>query len=258
MGDQVRHSDLWYLTTGLPEDIEKLKWYGDFDRAEKVINMRLEKDIPEALRKRLELERWMLRRLPQEYVYTEKEALEQLQDTLTGVTERELEQLRDEGAAEWIYVRGQVRYKDNFLENILKTRTELWPRLKDPSRVEGRIRGNRLLDETIGAMKEKGGLAYRMRVRVCLKMDKGAGDTGKLVKVHLPVPVEQGQMKHVKLLETSVEPVCVAPADYPQRTVYMEAVPQREQEFWVEYELENHTGYEARNSSFAGGCTDER
>lgn len=246
METKVKYSDLQYLTVGLPEDIEKLKWYGDFERAEKVIDMRLEKDIPQALRRRLELEKWILRRLPLEYVYTEEEALKQLGEALEGATAEELEQLRDEGAAEWIFVRGQVRYKDDFLENLLKTRTQLWPRLRDPSRVKGRIEGNRLLDETVRAMKEKGGLAYRMHVRAGIildKLEKGENKEGALVRVHLPVPVEKGQMRCVKILATSMEPVCVAPADYPQRTVYMEACPEEGQEFWVEYELENHTRY---------------
>ena len=66
MEEPVRFSHLQYLTVGLPEDIEKLKWYGDFERAERVINMRLEKDIPRALRGRLELEKWILKRLPLE------------------------------------------------------------------------------------------------------------------------------------------------------------------------------------------------
>ena len=242
-GEQVKYSDLQYLTVGLPEDIEKLKWYGDFERAEKVINMRLEKDIPEALRKRLNLEKWILKRMPLEYVYTEEEALKLLQETLEGVTAEEMERLRDEGSAEWIFVRGQVRYKDDFLENLLKTRTELWPRLKDPSRVKGRIEGSRLLDETVRAMKEKGGLAYRMRVRASLRLERQGDRAGACIKVHLPVPVEQGQMRHVRLLGTSMEPVSVAPAEYPQRTVYMEAGSEEGKEFWAEYELENHTRY---------------
>ena len=107
--------DLPYLTVSLPEDIEKLKLYGDFERAQKVISMRLAKNLPEALRKRLELEKWILKRLPLEYIYTKEEALRQMGETLEGAGEEELEQLRDEGAVEWIYVQGQVRYKNYFL-----------------------------------------------------------------------------------------------------------------------------------------------
>ena len=243
MEENVRFEDLQYLSVSLPEDIQKLKWYGDFDRARKVIDLVLKKDIPKPLRRRLELEKWILRRLPLSYIYTEEEALERLEETLKGATREELERLRDEGGAEWIFVNGQVRYKDNFIENLLKTRRELWPRLKDPSKVEDRIRGSRLLDETVSAMKAEGGLAYRMHVRTSLRVEKEAERIGSLIRVHLPVPVEQGQVKHFRLLGTSMEPVRTAPAYAPQRTVCMETRLEPGQEFWVEYEFENHTGY---------------
>lgn len=35
----------------LPEDIEKLKWHGDFQGAMELIQRRLEEDIPETLKK---------------------------------------------------------------------------------------------------------------------------------------------------------------------------------------------------------------
>ncbi|MCI9361434.1 MAG: transglutaminase domain-containing protein [Hungatella sp.] len=243
MEDRANHQDLQYLTVGLPEDIEKLKWYGDFERAARIIDMRLEKDIPEPLRRRLLMEKWVLKRLPLKYIYTEEEALRQLQETLEGATKEELERLRDEGAAEWIFVQGQVRYKDNFVENLLKTRKELWSRLKDPKKAEEMSRGKKLLDRTVAAMKEKGGLAYRMHIRASVQVEKEAERIGAFIRVHLPVPVEKGQVKNFKLLKTSEKPVSVAPPDYPQRTVCMETTLKPGQEFWVEYVFENHTGY---------------
>lgn len=241
--DKIEYSDLQYLTIKLPEDIEKLKWYGDFERAKKLIDMRLEKDIPEVLKKRLTLEKWILKRIPLEYVYTEEEAFHKLEETLEGITKEEMEQLRDEGAIEWLFVKGQVRYKDDFVENLLKTRTELWPRLRDPLRVEGRIKGSELLDQTVAAMKEKGGLAYRMHIRTSLWVKKEFERPGEFIRVHLPIPMEQGQARHVKLLGTSMEPVFVAAPDYPQRTVCMETKLEPGQEFWAEYVFENHTPY---------------
>lgn len=240
--DRVKQEDLRYLTVRLPEDIEKLKWNGDLERAERVINLRLGKDLPKPLRKRLEMEKWILKRLPLQYPYTQEEAVRKLKETLRDVGEEDLERLRDEGAAEWIFVKGQVRYKDDFVENVLKTRKELWPRLKDPSRVEERIKGNELLDQTVQAMREQGGLAYRMRVRASLWVEKEAEKAGQRIRVHLPVPVETGQIRHVKLLGTSVEGALAA-SGYPQRTVCMETKLQPGQEFWVEYEFENHTRY---------------
>ena len=243
MEHRFKNSDWKYLTVGLPEDIEKLKWYGDFERAERVINMRLEKDIPEPLRRRLELEKWVLRRLPLKYVYDKEQALKALQATLTGATKEELERLQDEGAVDWIFVNGQVHYRDNFVENLLKTRKELWDRLKDPSMANERIEAGKLLDKTVLAMKEKGGLAYRMQIRASVKVEKEAERVGEFIRIHLPIPVETGQVKNFKLLKTSMEPVFIAPPDYPQRTVCMETKLEPDQEFWIEYEFENHTEY---------------
>ena len=68
-------------------------------------------------------------------------------------------------------------------------------------------------------------------------------DRESFFRVHLPIPVEQGQVKNFRLLGTSMEPVCIAPPDYPQRTVYMETRLKPRDVFWVEYEFENHTRY---------------
>lgn len=254
MGYNVKHSDLQYLAVGLPEDIQKLKWGGDFERAERVIQMRLQKELPEALRARLELERWILKRLPAEYVYTQEQAFEEFDKTFQGAAREELEQLQDEGAIEWIFVKGQVRYKDDFVENLLKTRKELWSRLKDPSRVEGRIQGALLLDRTVREMKEKGGLAYRMHIRACLRVEEEAKRPGALIRVHLPLPVETEQARTVKVLKTSLEPAFTAPPNHPQRTLFMETRLEPGQEFWVEYVLESHAGYVGVGEDGARGC----
>ena len=51
------YQDLSFMKVPLPEDILKLKIYGDYAGAQKMIRYFLEeKDIPQALRKRLEIE----------------------------------------------------------------------------------------------------------------------------------------------------------------------------------------------------------
>ena len=238
-----QYDDIEYLAVPLPEDIEKLKWFGDFERARKLIDMRLAKEIPEALKKRLELEKEILKRMPKSYIYSQEEALKLMQDALYDVTEEELKQLRDEGAAEWIFVQGQVRFKDNFLDNLLKTRPELPPRLKNPEKAEGSIRNRKLLDETMAKMKAQGGMAYYMHVQASLKFKEDAAAAGTVAKVHLPFPVEYAQIQNTKLLKASEERAVTAPAQYPQRTVYMEAELEPGKEFSIEYELENHMPY---------------
>lgn len=52
------YQDLSFMNVPLPEDILKLKIYGDYAGAQKMIRYFLEeKDIPQALRKRLKLSR---------------------------------------------------------------------------------------------------------------------------------------------------------------------------------------------------------
>ena len=52
------YQDLSFMKVPLPEDVLKLKIYGDYAGAQKMIRYFLEeKDIPQALRKRLEIER---------------------------------------------------------------------------------------------------------------------------------------------------------------------------------------------------------
>ncbi|MGN0373060.1 MAG: transglutaminase-like domain-containing protein [Enterocloster sp.] len=237
------YSDLSSLTVGLPEDIAKLKWFGDFERAKKVIHMRLKKDLPEMLRKRLELELRILDRIPAQYPYTTEEALKILKNNIRDFREEELEELRDEDAAEWIYINGEVHFKNDFLANLVKTRKYLADRVLNPKLTEMKLKNFELLDETIAKMKAKGSLAYHFRIRSSIRIKPEAERIGETIKVHLPVPLEYAQVKNFKLLRVSDGFQMIASPDYPQRTVYFETKLSAGQEFTVEYEFENHMNY---------------
>ena len=58
----LNNDEIPFLAVPLPEDILKLKWAGEFEQADRVIDRRLKKDLPEGLRKRLMLEKEMLSR----------------------------------------------------------------------------------------------------------------------------------------------------------------------------------------------------
>ena len=71
------YQDLSFMKVPLPEDILKLKIYGDYAGAQKMIRYFLEeKDIPQALRKRLEIEQEVIGVMSgNEYPFTYDEAL---------------------------------------------------------------------------------------------------------------------------------------------------------------------------------------
>ena len=72
--------DLYTLSVPLPEDILKAKGGGDYALVMRLIDKKCaDPCLPEALRKRLELEKIISAQVPKEYPYTEAEARELLE-----------------------------------------------------------------------------------------------------------------------------------------------------------------------------------
>ncbi|MDR1979917.1 MAG: transglutaminase domain-containing protein [Synergistaceae bacterium] len=241
------YSDLRYLLIDLPEDIARLKAAGCFERAGHVIDKRLRKQLPLALRKRLELEKEILARVPSHYPHSYDRALSLLSSAFRDFEPEELEALWEEDALDWIFIEGKPFFKDDIVANLAKTRKELTARVTDPSLLKDKEGNFSLLDETIAKMKRRGTLAYRIRIRTTVTVKPESVEEGKTVRVHLPIPVEYAQIHDFKLLDAGPAPKFVAAPDYPQRTVYFEERLQSGQEFFVEYEYVNRMDYvEAR------------
>ncbi len=230
------YPDLSYLSVDLPEDILKLKWYGDYERALRVIDMRLQKDIPEALKQRLIIEKDIIRLLPQKYPYSFDEALKLLQDNIRDFTAEELDRLRDEDSTDWIYVMGEVRFRDNILENVVKTRKEFLPRVTNKELLEDRSKNFEILDKAMKKMKKKGELTYKVHVNSELKIKKSAERVGETVRVHMPIPKVYAQIKDFGINKTSPKATFVSPADHPHRSVFFETKLQEDQKFIVDYD----------------------
>lgn len=239
----MEQSDLCYLSVPLPEDLARLKAYGDLDRLSRLIDMRLAKEIPEALRSRLLLEKEIVRLLPECYPYTQHEAQLLMDATFSGFTPAELDALRDEDAADWAYIDGELRFKDNFVDNIIKTRPEWADRVKDAKYQRSRNRGALLLDETIARMEARGGLCYRIHLRTSLRILPAFERPGERVRVHMPLPVAYAQVKNLKLRSFSPDPAYIAPEEYPQRTACFEGVFPAGQIFSAEYVFDNRVRY---------------
>lgn len=248
------YSDICSLHVPLPEDIEKLKWHGDFQRAIRVIDRRLEKDIPEVLKKRLLLEKEILSRIPGEYPYSWDQALVLLKERVRDFAESELEELWEEDAAEWIYIDGEVHFKDDFFSNLVKTRPWFRERLIFPED-KGSNREGELRDEVLWKMKSRGGASYRIHLKTTLRLEETAERPGERIKIYLPIPVEYAQVKNFRLLAVTIEgkegsrparedEYTVADAAYPQRTVCFHTVHQPGQAYSIEFSYETHMKYQ--------------
>ncbi|WP_418482788.1 transglutaminase-like domain-containing protein, partial [Frisingicoccus sp.] len=230
----------------LPEDVLKLKNYGDFAGAQKMIDHFMTKDIPNALRKRLEIEKDVLKVMGgNEYPYTYEEALEIMTSHLRDFKEEELQYLKEISAADWIYVDGTVHFQRRFYENLIKTRPDLAERVmvEDVDDAQANELKQKLLNDNVHYMKEKGGRTVRTQIRATIKAQKDAEEVGRKVTVHLPIPKICQQVSKVDIIAASPEITKIADEDAAQRTVCFETELKADQEFMVEYAYDYHVDY---------------
>lgn len=237
-----QYDDLQYLSVPLPEDLQKLKGFGDFERMNRVIDLKMKnKNLPEALKKRLVLEKEIIRLYPLEYPYDTEAALAQMREVFGSFDAQELEQLRDQDVVEWAYIGGVVMYKDDLLRNLIKTRKVYEERILPEKRADYAPHSKKALDDAIRTMIEKGELNMRFRVRETLRVENAEKD--KEMSVWLPIPKEYAQSKNLRILSLSHPDAVISPSEEPQRTVYFRGIYDENNPFSVEYTFETHNKY---------------
>lgn len=237
--------DMRYLNVPLPEDLVKLKWGGDYERLIRVIDRRLsDETLPEALKKRLQLERILASRIPSQYPYSYEEALALLRKNIRDFKDKELETLWEENTADWIYINGRVQFHELFFENLMKTRDDYGARFLGT--MEDNEKNAALLRENVRLMEEHGGRTVHMRLltRLSLTPEAEKACMGKTAHVYMPLPVEYAQVRNLRLLGfegTAGEPVSVDNGSYPQRTARFETVIRGGEVWQTEFEFDNET-----------------
>lgn len=210
------------LSMPLPEDILKRKWAGDLDGAIRAIDRRLEKELPDMLRARLECERERIRRLPTQYPWTKKQALEKLRELVPSVTEEQFDAWELDGRIDFIYISGEKRYFIRCHRSIAKH-----PDLVQQAGREVKPE-NAWLDPMIREIKEKGSLTRRITLETSLYVEKEDFVPGEYL-MHLPYPAISAQQSDICLLEG--DPDGIAPENAPARTVHWK----RKVEDWCEF-----------------------
>lgn len=230
-------TNLDFLAAPLPEDIQRLKNFGDFDRAKAVIALRLENPkVPEVVKKRLSYELSILEELPHSYPFTEARALKRLQKHVDGFTRAEMEALRDDGTLDWIYVNGKVRYKDDCVESLMKTRPDYNKRILIKDALKSKYDNFKMLDGVIARMKEKGHVCLKYRLRTSLIIDPAAQRPGELIRIHMTIPLKDAQCVPGEIV-TFPTAKYIAPETAAQRTAYFEEIYQPDMKFVSEFEF---------------------
>jgi transglutaminase-like putative cysteine protease len=225
--------DIKSLQAALPEDILKKKWAGDIASALEAIDARLKRNLPEVLRRRLELEKELLPRMIREYPHNKEKALAIMRGLIPDFTEADFDDLERNNGIDFLYVDGEKRYFVRFHRTLLKVNPDIARRAGVPLTPY-----SPLLDDAIRKMKEKGFLKYQFRIRGTLKIEEGAFVSGETYRVHIPLPIVSAQTEKVDLISASPAPLHVSPEDHPQRTVCFEETLRENKPFVVEYEYD--------------------
>jgi len=236
-------TNIEYLKITLPEDVLKLKYFGDFDGELKQIDKLLKKEIPTALRKRLEIEKDIIAVIKGQYPYSFKEAFQIMQKNIKDFKEEELTVLKEESTADWIFVNGEVHFQNRFFLNLIKTREDMAERLIIKDSADDGAKKTNLLNNTINEMKEKGAKAYFIKIKASVKIKEELNQPGKVIKVHIPIPANCQQIKNINILNTSPIAKYIAGENFPQRTAYFNEILRDNPEFSVVYSYENHVKY---------------
>ena len=236
-----------YLNVGLPENIQRYKLAGYFDKAVELIDRKLgDEGVPEALRNCLVLQRELILRLPADFRFTMESGLARVQEEIPDFTMEELQELMDSDRIDWIYVNGEVHLVNSFVGTLKKTYPAFANRCK--SSAVGGIEGNAAAKmerraEMRAMIREKGSQKANLRIRASVRIKDEAFEPGKLVRVHLPLPIACEQQSNIVIHDTYGTPTHIAAEDAEQRTIYWEEVMQENHEFWVEYSYDYTATY---------------
>lgn len=237
------YQDIKALSVALPEDIEKKKWYGDFEGACRLIDIWLSRDIPEMLRAKLKLERDLLQVLPLEYTMDHEEALEALRQKIPDLSEDEFTELKDHGKIDWIYVNGKEHFLKNFVSTLLIANPDLKQRAaKFNPEIEKPDEEDLALLEIIEKIQEQKSLTYHFHIRATVTISDEAFHPGH-VRVHIPVPGLCKQIQKIQILSASSNEYVFADESAAQRTIFMEEDMTANHPFYVEYEYDNHVSF---------------
>lgn len=237
------YQDIKALTVALPEEIEKKKWFGDFEGAIHLIDLWLERDIPNMLRAKLKLEREILQVLPLEYIMSYEEALAALRHKVPDLSEEEFADLKNHGKIDWIYVNGKERYLDDFVDTLLLVNPTIKKRAaKSDSSIGKPDDEKKALFEVIKQVQKKKTIAYHFRVKASVQILDETFHPG-YVRVHIPVPCTCKQVQDIKILSSSSQNYILADENVPQRTICFEENMIENHPFYVEYEYTNRINY---------------
>ncbi len=232
-------SDIESLAIEMPIEINCYKYSGDFEGEINAIDDFLEKkDLPDALIARLTIEKLIARQMMNNYKTDFDSIYNRLKEEFPNLTPELLNRFIDEGHGDFIVKNGKRCFENAAYSNLKKIKGDYLRKMADPGYYD---KANfELRNENRIIMKEKGYRAFRYTVRHWLKPAVSEEYDGKIIRVHLPFPVECATQSDIKLISSSADPYI---SNAEQRTVFFEKPYIMGEEFFVEYSYVNKSIY---------------
>lgn len=176
-----------YLAVSLPEEVKMYHYSGDFAGELACIDRWLQKELPEAIRRRLEIQRIFAEQLTDDYELDETAFLSALRERYPALDASIVARLIGEGNLDFI-LKGGVRYfQHQAVTNALNQHTDLLASSVDPHHVPEDHSRSGL--ETILEMQAEGGASYRYEVEEWIKLEPHAERLGETLRLWFPYPV---------------------------------------------------------------------
>ncbi len=223
-------SEMKYLAVGLPDEISFFKFMGDFVGECRAIDEYMTRDIPHAMRVRLELERVIARGMQGDYMMSEETLISRVRERYPSFSEKTLEALIEAGHADYIRKNGERYYQRAAVRNIFNSGERVIRKCEGMAPLPPSHNARR--HACLETMKKNGGIAYRYRVRERIAPRAELSRPGKTVRVHLPYPALCPEQSEITLIESS-HPVFIS--DKGQRTAFIEVEHRTGEEYFIEF-----------------------
>lgn len=183
----VNMQDLKYQAVGLPDEVRMYHYAGDFAGELSCIDRWLARQVPDYLRKRLELQKLFAAQLLDDYPLGDDDMVAGLKERFPAADLSTLEALIAKGNVDYILRSGRRCYQQQALSNMLMIHGDFLMSLADPAfRAPDRSREGL---ETIHRMQAAGGCAYRYEVEEQIRLVPHAERPGEMLRLWFPFPV---------------------------------------------------------------------
>ena len=230
--EPFRFKNLEALAITLPDMVDFYRRSGDFDGELSCIEQMLKKGgLTRSMQTRLELEQVIARGMREDYRMDRTAFLTRLQQKYPKCDEALLEKLLATGHLDTILRGGELYFQNAAVSNALNCCKKLLEENEHPE-TPFVYPEDTLLRENHRIMKEKGGRAFRYRVRMSLTVDEEAQRKGKRIRVWLPVPAQCAEQSDI-VLHAATEGVHLSGGKQP--TAFFEEVYEPGKEYFVEF-----------------------